>query len=176
MEQKINKKISEVLDIPLLHTYNYQHKYRVEYIKKLIKFTNYNFDKVYLLSGGSETTEAALKLMRIFGKENKLKPIIISLKGNWHGRTMGSEHMAGNESGKDWIGYRDKYIYHLDFQYSENLKKNKLSEKQFFLHSLKKIKHLNFKKDISGLILEAFQGWGAIMYPKDYVKEVSKIL
>ena len=172
--KKLIESIKDVLNTSLLHTYNYPHKYRINYIKKLIKFANNKFDKAFLLSGGSETTEAALKLMRLYGKRNKKKPIIISLKGNWHGRTMGAEHMAGNETGKEWIGYKDKYIYYLDFPYEEELQKKNLSGKNFFINSLKKIKHLNYKTEISGFILEAFQGWGAIMYPLDYVKEVSK--
>jgi len=167
------KSIKKVLNLPLLHTYNYQHRFRIEYIKKLIKFADNKFDKVYLLSGGSETTEAALKLMRIYAINNNKKPGIISLKGNWHGRTMGAEHMCGNDTGKKWIGYKDKYIYHLDFPYKDVLNKKKNNGKFFFKESLKKIKHLNFKKDLSGFILEAFQGWGAIMYPMDYIKAIS---
>ena len=166
------KSIKSVLNLPLIHTYNYQNKFRIAYIKKLIKFSENKFDKAYLLSGGSETTEAALKLMRIYGISKKKKPGIISLKGNWHGRTMGAEHMAGNDTGKKWIGYNDKFVYHLDFPYQKVLKSKKVTGKSFFLNSLLKLKKLNFKKDISGFILEAFQGWGAITYPVDYVKQV----
>ena len=37
--------------------------------------------------------------------------------------------------------------------------------------SLKKLsKKVNLKKDISGMMLETFQGWGAVFYPKSYVK------
>ena len=166
------KSIKSVLNLPLIHTYNYQNKFRIAYIKKLIKFSENKFDKAYLLSGGSETTEAALKLMRIYGISKKKKPGIISLKGNWHGRTMGAEHMAGNDTGKKWIGYNDKFVYHLDFPYQKVLKSKKVTGKSFFLNSLLKLKKLDFKKDISGFILEAFQGWGAITYPVDYVKQV----
>jgi 4-aminobutyrate aminotransferase-like enzyme len=166
------KSIKSVLNLPLIHTYNYQNKFRIADIKKLIIFSENKFDKAYLLSGGSETTEAALKLMRIYGISKKKKPGIISLKGNWHGRTMGAEHMAGNDTGKKWIGYNDKFVYHLDFPYQKVLKSKKVTGKSFFLNSLLKLKKLDFKKDISGFILEAFQGWGAITYPVDYVKQV----
>ena len=85
---------------------------------------------------------------------------------------MGAEHMAGNDTGKKWIGYNDKFVYHLDFPYQKVLKSKKVTGKSFFLNSLLKLKKLDFKKDISGFILEAFQGWGAITYPVDYVKQV----
>ena len=167
------KKIKETLNVPLLHSYNYPHKLRLTYIKKLLKFSHGDFDKVYLLTGGSETLEAALKLMRLFAKEKNKDPGIIALKGNWHGRTMGAAHLCGNDIDEKWIGYKDKYIYHLDFPHLEDLNKLNKNGEEFFDHSLLKFgKNFNFKKKICGVILEAFQGWGAINYPKDYVKRV----
>ena len=46
----------------------------------------------------------------------------------------------------------------------------------FFLKSIKNLKNkkkLNLKKDICGIIMESFQGWGSIFYPKEFVKSVS---
>ena len=44
--------------------------------------------------------------------------------------------------------------------------------KKFFHKSLKKRfgKNYNFENKISGIIIEAFQGWGALFYPKEYIK------
>ena len=36
-------------------------------------------------------------------------------------------------------------------------------------------KKINLYKDISGIILESFQGWGALFYPKEYVKKLGRI-
>ena len=36
-------------------------------------------------------------------------------------------------------------------------------------------KKLDLKKDVCGFMLETFQGWGALFYPKKYVKLLSKI-
>ena len=35
-------------------------------------------------------------------------------------------------------------------------------------------KKINLKKDIAGIILETFQGWGALFYPKEYISELKK--
>ena len=159
----------------LLHSYAYINKVRERYLKKLILFAGKNFQKAFLMSAGTEATEAALKLMRMNGqKQGKRKLGIICFEGNWHGRTMGAQMMSGNIKQKEWIGYQDPNIYHLPFPYPWILKNT--NPEQFLINSLKKLsKKINLKKDICGVMIETFQGWGAIYYPKEYVKLLFKI-
>jgi 4-aminobutyrate aminotransferase-like enzyme len=159
----------------LLHSYAYINKVRDKYLKKLILFAGKNFQKAFLMSAGTEATEAALKLMRMHGqKQEKRKLGIICFEGNWHGRTMGAQMMSGNIKQKEWIGYQDPNIYHLPFPYPWILKNT--SPEQFLINSLKKLsKKLNLKKSICGVMIETFQGWGAIYYPKKYIKLLYKI-
>lgn len=172
---RLIKNLKKSLDKKLLHSYAYFNKSREEYLKSLVKFAGVNFNKAFLMSAGTEATEAALKLMRLYGKkENKRKLGIISFNGNWHGRTMGAQMMSGNKKQKEWIGYEDKNIHHIDFPYPWELEN--ISPKDFLHNSLKKLKRkIDLKKDVCGFILETFQGWGAIFYPKEFVKEISKI-
>jgi 4-aminobutyrate aminotransferase-like enzyme len=172
---RLIKYIKLALSKNFLHSYAYINKIREKYIKKLILFAGKNFQKAFLMSAGTEATEAALKLMRMYGqKQGKRKLGIICFEGNWHGRTMGAQMMSGNIKQKEWIGYQDPNIYHLPFPYPWILKNNE-SEK-FLIDSLKKIeKKINLKKDICGVMIETFQGWGAIYYPKEYVKLLFKI-
>jgi len=87
---------------------------------------------------------------------------------------MASQMMSGNKKQKEWIGYHDKNIHHLPFPYPW-LVNEKESEK-FLEKSLNKLKKkINLRKDICGVMLESFQGWGAIFYPKMYVQLLSKI-
>jgi 4-aminobutyrate aminotransferase-like enzyme len=166
--------VKKTLNSPISHSYNYYNKQRYEYTKALVKFIdNKKLNKCYLLSAGTEATEAALKLMRLKGisqKKNSKKIGIISLKGNWHGRTMGAQMMSGKNAQSQWIGFHDKNMYHLDFPYPWCVEEKK--GKEFFLKSLRKTfpKKFNFKKKIAGIILEAFQGWGAFFYPQSYIK------
>jgi 4-aminobutyrate aminotransferase-like enzyme len=87
---------------------------------------------------------------------------------------MGAQMMSGNKKQKEWIGYEDKNIHHIDFPYPWELEN--ISPKDFLHNSLKKLKRkIDLKKDVCGFMLETFQGWGAIFYPKEFVKEISKI-
>ncbi len=175
---RVTKRVKKTLDSPISHSYNYFNTQRYEYSKALINFIgNKKLNKCYLLSSGTEATEASLKLMRLKGlrsKYSKNKIGVISLKGNWHGRTMGSQMMSGNNKQSKWIGFHDKNMYQLEFPYP--WKTDERNAEEFFKKSLLKCfgKKFNYKKNITGLILEAFQGWGAFFYPLNYIKALKQ--
>jgi len=172
---KLIKYIQLALKKNLLNSYAYINKIRERYLKKLISFAGKNFQKAFLMSAGTEATEAALKLMRMYGQKQKKRKLgIICFEGNWHGRTMGAQMMSGNIKQKEWIGYQDPNIHHLPFPYPWILKNT--NPEQFLINSLKKLsKKINLKKDICGVMIETFQGWGAVYYPKKYIKLLYKI-
>ena len=88
---------------------------------------------------------------------------------------MGAQLMSGNKSQKKWIGYDDKYIYHIPFPYPWVIDKDKIEN--FTNKVLKKLrKKYNLEKDICGIMIETFQGWGAIYYPKNLSKNYVKFL
>ena len=173
--QRIKKYIQRTLDNDLLHSYVYIHKIRVKYIEKLIKFAGRGFDKAFLMSAGTEATEAAFKLMRMYGqKKNKRKLGIICFEGNWHGRTLAAQMMSGNINQKKWVGYTDKNIHHLPFPYPWKISDD--GYESFLKKSIKKLKKkINLKKDVCGVMIETFQGWGALFYPKGYIQMLKKI-
>ena len=125
--KRMKKYLKNVISKDIFHTYTYANQIREKYVKKLVKFAGKNFNKAFLLSSGTEATEAGLKLMRLYGvKQKKRKLGIICFDGNWHGRTMGAQMMSGNKDQKKWIGYQDPNIYHLPFPYPWTLKKMSL--------------------------------------------------
>tara|TARA_B110001452_G_C15234999_1_gene427612 strand:+ start:788 stop:2122 length:1335 start_codon:yes stop_codon:yes gene_type:complete len=172
---RIKKYINKSLKNDFIHSYAYINEIRGKYLKKLIEFSGNGFQKAFLMSAGTETTEAAFKLMRMYGqKEKKRKLGVICFEGNWHGRTMASQMMSGNKKQKEWIGYHDKNIHHLPFPYPWLVNENEAEK--FLEKALNKIKKkINLKKDICGVMLESFQGWGAVFYPKKYVQMLAKI-
>ena len=89
---------------------------------------------------------------------------------------MGAQLMSGNKEQKKWVGFEDKNIHHLPFPYPWIVNEDK-SEKflRDSLNSLLKKKKLNLKNDICGVMIETFQGWGALYYPKKYMKLLEKI-
>lgn len=174
---KIVEALKKVIEKPLLHTYTYASRERADYIKYLIEKTPPQFEKAFLISAGTEATECALKLMRMYAyKKGKKKPGIIAFEGNWHGRTMGAQMLSYNPSQKEWIGYHDPYIYHLPFPYPWREDAVKDPEKYFIsnMEKLLKEKSINPDTDLCGFMLETFQGWGAVFYPVDFVKAVEK--
>ncbi len=174
--RRILDAVKRVIDKPLIHSYTYLTKERNDYLKLLIEKTPEQFEKAFLLSAGTEATECALKLMREKGiKDGKRKGGIVCIEGNWHGRTLGAQMMSWNPQQKDWIGYHDPNIYHIPFPYPWDDEAMSKPEK-FFEDSIKnlcKSKNLDPEKDICGFMLETFQGWGSIFYPKDFVKAIS---
>ena len=156
--------------------YAYPNIKRAEYLKKLIEFAGKPFEKAFLLSSGTEATEAALKLMRMHGQKiGKRRLGIICIEGNWHGRTMGAQMMSSNQAQKSWIGFQDSDIHHIPFPYPWTLKEQNPAE--FLETSLKHliISGINLEKDVCGFMLETFQGWGADFYPKEFVFAIEKL-
>jgi 4-aminobutyrate aminotransferase-like enzyme len=172
---RVTSAMQDMLNKPILGCYAYGNEVRSRYLKKLVEFSGPGFDKAFLLSAGTETTEAALKLMRMSGQsKNKKRLGVISFENNWHGRTMGAQMMSGNVKQKEWVGYEDKDIHHLSFPYPWAL--NDESGESFFLKNVDTLiqSGINPKNDLCGMILETFQGWGAVFYPKDFVKAAEK--
>jgi len=171
----LTEALHSTLKKPLIHTYAYFNEKRLEYIEKLVAFASKPFEKAFLLSSGSEATEAALKLMRMYAQKAGKKPGIICFEGNWHGRTMGAQQLSSNMSQKSWIGYLDPHIYFLPFPYPWAMQQD-MSGKDFFLNSLKDLekKGISPEKDVCGIMLETFQGWGAVFYPNEFILEVEQ--
>lgn len=164
-----------VLEKPLIHTYAYPNVFRANYIERLISFTQGMFEKAFLLSAGTEATEAALKLMRMHGQaRGKRRLGIICLEGNWHGRTLGAQMMSGNPGQKEWIGYHDPDIHHLPFPYPWQLEADDAPD--FFRKGLVRLKEkgVDPTRDICGVMLETFQGWGAVFYPQEFVHAIEE--
>lgn len=169
--------VIDTLKKPLLHTYAYVTGIRADYHEKLVGFAGNNFEKAFLLSAGTEATEAAVKLMRLNGmKHGKRRPGIICIGGNWHGRTMGAQMLSSNEGQKEWIGFQDPNTFYIDFPYPWTLQGK--SGKEFFAEALNKMlatEDIDIAQDCCGFMLETFQGWGAVFYPEDFVQEIRKV-
>ncbi len=172
---RVIRAISGATEAPLLACYAYPNETRAKYLEKLIKFAGADFEKAFLLSAGTETTEAAMKLMKMSGqKKGKRKNLVLAISGNWHGRTLGAQVLSNNYAQREWISQPETETVHIPFPYSENLK---VSPKKFLTDSINALlEHgVDIQSDICGVMLETFQGWGAYFYPTEYVKELRRI-
>ena len=173
--RRITEALKRQLDKPLLHTYTYASRERIDYLEYLIENTPEQFDKAFLLSAGTEATEATLKLMRMHGHKNgKSKGGIVCFEGAFHGRTLGAQMMTGSKPARDWIGFHDPNIHHLPYPYPwvagvEN-------PEQYFEESMDALlqqKGLDPEQDLCGFMLETFQGWGAVFFPEHYTNALT---
>lgn len=173
---RIISAIKETLDRPIFSCYAYANQTRADYLEKLINFAGKPFEKAFLMSAGTESTEAAFKLMRMYGqKQGKRRAGIICFEGNWHGRTLGAQMMSSNLAQREWIGYQDIDIHHIPFPYPWVI--GDRSPEDFLEESLARLSDsgINLELDICGFMLETFQGWGAVFYPSAFVKAIELI-
>ncbi|MDH5560367.1 MAG: aspartate aminotransferase family protein [Deltaproteobacteria bacterium] len=174
---EIIKAIKEQLEKPLLHTYAFCNRPRVELAKKLVKMTPKQFEKAYLVSAGTEATETALKLMRLYGRQKDPKRVgVISFTGSMHGRTMGAEFLKGVPSSSEWIGHDDPNIHHLQIPYPWTVKNFKDADwERKFEEDINSLiaKKVDIKK-ICGFMVESYIGWSAYFFPKAYIQALAK--
>ena len=110
----INEAIKNQVDSNLVFAYQYNTDIRDKFIKKLLDISPSHFDKVTLLNSGSEATDAAYRLIKLWGKKNKRKYIVV-FTGNYHGRVLGSELIGGTSTSTEWSNVKDSEIWFLPF-------------------------------------------------------------
>ena len=170
---RVTAALKSALERPLYSCYAYPNNTRASYLETLVSFAGKPFEKAFLMSAGTEATEAALKLMRMHGQKlGKRRLGIVCIEGNWHGRTLGAQMMSSNPAQRGWIGYQDADIHHIPFPYPWAL--DGRDGDAFLQAGLSRLKSagVDLDKDICGFMLETFQGWGAVFYPTDFVQSI----
>lgn len=126
---------------------------RSEFIERLVKISPSGLDSLILSNSGTEAVEAALKLARRYtGRKN-----FISMKGGFHGKTLGSLSATWNPR------YREPFLPLLPyFEFVDYGSIEQLEEK--------------VNQDTAAVIAEPIQGEsGIIIPPHDYFKRVREI-
>ena len=146
----------------LSHSYTFNTEIKAKFLKFLINNTPSFCEKAFLVSSGTEATEAAVKMMRMYGmKIRRRKRFIISFEGAMHGRTMLAEQLKGRNKDNKWAFEKEApEICWLNFPNKED---NFNPEELFYS-----------PQDIAGIIIETYQGWSARFYPKKYIQNLVK--
>lgn len=163
---------------PLLHAYSYATQERLQFLEKLIEATPDNLEKAFLVSAGTEAVEVAIKLMRMEAQRvGKRRAIVVSFEGNWHGRTMGAQHLSSNTSQRAWIGHEDPDVLRLPFPYPwvPDAVDNPIDFLRRHLEDALEYLGATVAEDVAGFFLETYQGWGALFYPSAFVQEIEAI-
>src|SRR5690349_1924582 len=116
---RVTAAIREAVDRPLLHAYSFATDVRRELLAKALEMAPPPFDCALLLTTGAETTEAAIKFMRMHGQRTSPdKVVIVSLQYGFHGKTMGSQQASGRPEAKEWIGHLDPNFVNIPVPYA----------------------------------------------------------
>ena len=154
----INLAIKTQVDSDLTFSYQYNSDMRDKFIKKLFEISPPHYDKVVLLNSGSEVTDAAYRLIKIWGKKHN-KKYIVTFTGSYHGHVLGSDLISGTSTSTDWCNFKDKEIWFSPFpKEGDELDLNDLPPLD----------------EIAAFFLETYQGWGAWMYPQKYIDKLYK--
>ena len=85
----------------VINCYDFPTEHRLKLAEKLVEITPPNLNKVFLLTTGAETTEAAIKLSRLYTGKYE----IVAFYGAFHGRTYGALSVGGKKSGAGSRGF-----------------------------------------------------------------------
>jgi len=155
---KINQAIKDQIDADLTFGYQYNTDIRVDFLEKLLQISPSHFEKAVLLNSGSEATDAAYRLIKLWAKKNN-KKYIITFEGSYHGRVLGSDLIGGTPTSTAWSNVVDDDICFLSFpEDGEELDIDKLPPLD----------------EIAAFFLETYQGWGALFYPQKYIDKLYK--
>jgi len=138
-------------------------------VSKLAELAPAPLGKVFLLTTGSETIEAAVKLGRTHGKAvgGPRKIGIVSYEGAFHGRTMGAQMVGGIPALKEWIVNLDPDMVQVPFP--DGFRGREVSFELF----LRSLEQKGFGPErIAAVISETYQGGSAAFIPKEYAQQL----
>jgi 4-aminobutyrate aminotransferase/diaminobutyrate-pyruvate transaminase/4-aminobutyrate aminotransferase/(S)-3-amino-2-methylpropionate transaminase len=163
------KAICEQAQQVMIHNYCFPTEIRSRLAKRLAELAPDPLEKVFLLTTGAETTEAAIKLARTHGRAvaGDRKIAIVSYEGAFHGRTMGAQMIGGIPALKEWIVNLDPDMVQVPFPDGFRCTDTSFD---FFLKTLEE---KGFGSDrIAGVITETYQGGSAGFMPTEYAQKL----
>lgn len=149
-----------------LHSYLFATEVRARLLEKLVSISPVNLTKALLLSTGSEATECAIKLARLYGLSvDAQKTVVVSFQGSFHGRTMGSQMLSSNSEHRSWITNPDPDIQQIPFPDEE-------CGAEVFAKNLEQLRAKGVAPQrIAAFVLESYQGQGGpLFYPTPYIQ------
>lgn len=164
-------KAVEIAASKLMNCYDFPTPSRVILAKRMVVITPSNLDKVFFLSTGSETTEAAIRL----AKRHTDNFEIISFYGGFHGRTYAAMSVSGLAGIKRRYGPLMPGVIRVPFPYCYRCPLRKRVEKcdMECFDLMDDIVHFSSTGSLAALIIEPYQGAaGFIFPPHGYLKRL----
>ncbi len=143
----------------LVHTSNlYQIEHQIALSNTLSELSG--LDKVFFSNSGAEANEAAIKLARLYGKQQGIeRPNIIVACGSFHGRTLATLSATGNR--KVQAGFSPLVDGFVRVNYND-------------VEAVKSVATSN--PDVVAILVEPIQGEGGVIVPDaNYLKQLRDI-
>jgi len=161
----------------VINCYDFPTEYRLQLARKLVEITPPNLDKAFLLTTGAETTEAAVKLSRLYTGKYE----IVAFYGAFHGRTYGALSIGGKKSGAGTRGFGPflpgiilapfPYCYRCPFDRTYPACKT-----YCFDFIVDWVLPCESENRIAAFITETYQGGaGSIIPPREWMKKLEKL-
>jgi len=150
----------------LLTNYCFPSEIRARLVERLASLLPEPLKKVFLLTTGSETVEAVIKLCRTNGMRvgGRAKHVIVSFEKAFHGRTLGSQQAGGIPGLKEWIANLDPGFVQIPFPDEYR------SADSTFEGFERALREAGVEaQNVAGVILETYQGGSASFAPMAYM-------
>jgi hypothetical protein len=137
-DRTITEAIKSQLDtLAFAHTGFFTSEPAEELADLLIAHAPQGLDRVYLVSGGSEATEAAIKLARQYWVETGApeRRHLIARKQSYHGNTIGALSAGGNEWRRQQFGPLLLDVSHIDPCYDYRYRRDDESPEEYGLRA-----------------------------------------
>jgi len=170
---RIARALRGQIDAKLWHCYCNPSRIRLDTVKALKQILPPYLDKVFLLSTGTETTEAAIKLMRLHGrKRSPEKYHVVSFFNSFHGRTMGAQSIGGFLDQQEWMGQKPPGFHHIPFPECARCPWGRSQYEHCGRECFEKaIQTVPVPSDqVAGVITETFQGPTVAFMPEDFAR------
>ena len=157
----------------LLNCYDFPTPERLELARRLVEMMPENLDNCFLVTTGSEATEAAMRAAKRYTGGHE----IISFYGGFHGRTYGAMSMAGKTGTKKNFGPLMPGCIYAPYPYCFRcpfrLKKEDCG--LFCLEFLDQVVEAASTGDLAALIIEPYQGGAGFIFPPEgYLKRLEQ--
>ena len=147
----------------LMNVYDFPTPPRVELARRLVALMPRNLDRAFLLTTGSEATEAAMRLAKRYTGRNE----IMSFWGAFHGRTYGAMSLGGKAAAKKGFGTMMPGVLFSPYAYCYRCPFDMTYPKcdLFCAGWLDKVKAATSADDLAALIVEPYQGASGFIFP-----------
>lgn len=165
--KEIIEAVKRQADSKLLTNYCFPSEIRAALVEKLAAILPEPLKKAFLLTTGSETVEAAVKLCRSYGVKvgGRAKHVVVSFEKSFHGRTLGSQQVGGIPALKEWIVNLDPGFIQIPFP--DGWRTPETGFDRFEQH----LRENNVQPhNVAGVLLETYQGGSGAFAPREYMQ------